>query len=248
MKKKKSVVLSALAFAFLLNGQTAIAQENNSAKAVKLYTNFSWTSTEDRWSLDSANSTSSLLENKETQIDYFTPAFAIYSPNGNFQELEISRLQFNHSNNAVRIQTDSTGQTSDIVIGQKITRIFIAFRYEYDILLFKQKTENKVQWYTGFSASPYFSNSKFSPIVSNLYPTNENKMGVTLSVIPRLHYNVNDRWFVDLNVPVNLFDFNVNVKNDSNPTLPDSQNKTTTLELETFPSQVLIRLGVGLRL
>ena len=238
-----------LVLVFLLNGLTLFGQENNkNSKTIKLYTNFSWSNTDMSLSYDTVNKTSTIENSKETQIGYFTPSFSFSSLNGNFQEFELSRLLINKTQNQTIETVDSTGQTINTLAGEKSTNIFIAFRYEYDIMLFKKKEGTKFQSFIGFSANPFYSNSSFTPIVSTLYPSTQNNFGVLLSVIPRLNYNLNEKWFIDLNIPINLVDANWMFRSEEDPTLTEEQRITTTVNFSTFPKKFLIRLGVGLRI
>ena len=249
MKKEiKTTTLIFFLLTFLLSGLTTFGQENQKNKIVKLYTNLSLTSTETSLSFDTTNLTSTIEKNKETQIGYFTPSITFVLPNGNFQEFELSRLVINNTNSETIIINDSPGKTIQTVSGQRTTNILIAFRYEYDIMFFKKKEEAKLRPYLGFGVNPYFSNSKYRPIVSNLFPINQNNFGVTLSIIPRLNYNLNEKWFVDFNIPINLADINWTFDKVDNPTLTEQQRTTTTIEYSTFPSKFLFRLGLGLRI
>jgi len=248
MKTLKSLVAVTLLIAGSISFNQAKGQENQNNKTIKLYTNFGWTSTERTLGFNTTNLISRIEKNKETKIGYFTPSIAIVLPNGNFQEFELSRLEINNTNSETNLTNDSTGKTIQIVSGQKVTNILIAFRYEYNIMFLKKKEGAKIRPYLGFSANPYFYNSKYRPIVSNLFPTNQNNFGVTLSIIPRLIYNLNEKWFVDFNIPINLADVNWTFDKVDNPVLTEQERTTTTVEYSTLPNKFLFRLGVGLRI
>lgn len=233
---------------FVLHGLTLFAQENDNHKTIKLYTNFGWANTEETLSFDTTNWTSTIEQNQEIQMGHFSPSVSISLANGNFHEFELSRLLFNHTNSVTNLVIDSTGKTVQTIAGQKTTNVLLGFRYAYDMMLFKKKEGTKIQSYLGFSANPYFSNSKYVPIVSASYPTNQNNIGVTLSIIPRLNYNLNDKWFLDFNIPINIIDVNWTFKSDQNPALIEQLQTTTTGEFSTFPRKFLFRFGVGFRL
>ena len=73
-------------------------------------------------------------------------------------------------------------------------------------------------------------------------------MGVVLSIIPRLNYNIGERWVLDLNIPVNLADMNRNMEKVENPSTEVSEQKTTSTEFLLLPEKFQVRLGLGLRI
>lgn len=64
----------------------------------------------------------------------------------------------------------------------------------------------------------------------------------------RINYNLKENWYVDLNVPIQLFETNVDIRNQENPKLPESQRKTTIVSFEDPPRDVMVGFEMGLRI
>jgi len=186
-------------------------------------------------------------EQQKYQLGYFSPAFTIGKENGNFHEFELSRFLINHEQEKTIITYDSLNR-KELVSGERNTKLFFALRYEYNIALRKVAAEAKLQPYIGFSFRPYFERSMFTPLISSQFPTRENQLGVNFSIVPRINYNLKGNWYLDLNVPLQLTETNVNSLIRENPALPGEQRKTTTINFETLPLHLFLRFGVGLRL
>lgn len=242
----KTKASSLLMIAFLCSVLTSIGQENPKTKMVKLYTNFSLTETTSNIGFDTLGRTSVVAKNQDIHMGYFSPAFAVALPNGNFHEFEISNVLINNTKNETEFIVDSNGTTISGSILRK-NQNMIAVRYEYDFLFFKKKTEAKLKSYLGLSVNPYFSNTRYSSNITAAFPSSQNSLGALIAVIPRLNYNINERWFLDLNIPINIIDMNVVNNKTENPVLTAEQRSITTINFAQMPSQYLMRFGVGFR-
>lgn len=229
---------------FLLSGLNVYGQERE--KRIKLYSNFGWSTTEKTTS-DTINMTTTLETNKDVQMGYFTPSIAFVTANGNFHELEFSRLKINSSSDKTSITYDNLGHTQTIS-GQKTTNILIALRYEYNFMFFKKKEEAKLRTYLGLAINPYFENSNTLPFLSNYFPTSETSLGTMLSIIPRINYNLGEKWFIDFNIPINISNIDITSTNKDNPAFLANQRTETSIDLTILPNTFLIRFGIGVKI
>jgi len=242
----KTKASTLLVIAFLCSVFSSIGQENPKTKMVKLYTNFSLTETSSNIGFDTSGRTSVVAKNQDIQLGYFSPAFAFAMPNGNFHEFEISNILINNTKNETEFIVGNSGTAISGSILKK-TQNKIAVRYEYDFLFFKKKTEAKLRSYLGLSVNPYFSNTQYSSNIPAAFPTSQSSIGALITVIPRLNYNINERWFLDLNIPINIIDLNLVNDKAENPQLTAAQRSITTFNFAQMPSQFLVRFGVGFR-
>ena len=134
------------------------------------------------------------------------------------------------------------------ISGSLTTDIYIGFRYEYNIRFFKSREEAKLRPSLGFSINPYYSNLSYKPMISLSYPSSRHVFGANFSLIPRIHYYLNDKWFLDLNIPINLASLSWNINREENPTSTEQERNTSTIELSEFPGIFQFRIGVGLTL
>ncbi|NOQ70703.1 MAG: hypothetical protein GQ574_01805 [Crocinitomix sp.] len=246
MRSLHLVYFTAVVFILIGFGQNAFAQDGNS-KELKLYSNFAWQSSERTVGYDTTFNQPITENYLETSLGYFSPAFSWATAKGNRHEIELSRLQINQIDESTFVDyTD--GQNPVFLSGDIKTAILIALRYEYNFRFFKKKEDMKFKPSLGLAIRPYYSKSIFQPHLSTQFPSNQSDIGALVSIIPRITYDLNERWFIDLNMPVNLAEFKLHSNTYFNPALPKNQQTVTTLEFETLPSQYLIRLGVGFRL
>jgi hypothetical protein len=68
------------------------------------------------------------------------------------------------------------------------------------------------------------------------------------AIVLRINYNLKENWYEDLNVPIQLCETNVDIRNQENPKLPESQRKTTIVSVEDPSRDVMVRFEMGLRI
>ena len=241
--KSASLVISGLIFSNFYS--TTFAQETNQNQ-LKLYSNFGWSSETRTVGFDTTTNTPIVTTSKSNDLGYFTPAFAFATAKGNYHEIEFSKLQINKTSEVTLI--DPNNQFPTVIEGERKTNFLIAFRYEYNLVLFKQKEGKKITPSLGFAARPFYSNSSFQPVLANQFSSGETAAGILLSIVPRLNYNIGEKWFLDLDIPLNLAQLSIKNSRLDNPALPVNQRSVTTLDANLFPSQYLIRFGLGLKL
>ena len=226
-------------------GQTTFAQDKI-ANELKIYTNYGWNSNEQRVGFDSTLNSPIIQKNNAFDLGYVSPAIAFSTKRGNFHELELSRLQINQSDGITEI--DYGGEYPQIIAGEKVTNIFIALRYEYNLFFIKKDAAKKWHPSVGFAARPFYSRYTFNPKLSTVFSSKESNTGVLFSIVPRIAYNLSERWYLDLNVPINAGVLKIRNRRVDDPAIPQNQRSITTIDAEVFPSEYLVRFGVGLRL
>jgi hypothetical protein len=225
---------------FFFSSFVVISQETTPTKALKLYSNFSFGSSET--SLSSSYS----YTTKHTDFGHFSPAFSWYSLNGNFHEIELSRMQFN-SYKSEEKHIDSNGVTKTLSGGYQGYSSYISIRYEYSWQLFKKRVDTKIQSYIGLSASPYIGLNSMEWKSVTMYPTRNNVVGSTIAIVPRVVFNFTEKLFMDVNTPLNIIDFSREGTKVSNPSIPIEQQKSVKTNFSNGILGVQIRAGIGYR-
>lgn len=233
MKNLRSLFL----FTFCLTCSVGFSQET-SGTSLKLYSNFGWLLEETNFGEITVEGEPA--KHEDFDLGYFTPAVVFTGAYGNTHEIEFSRFQMNRTEEVV-----ANPQTIAI---ERNTEIFVALRYEFSFLFFKGNKDRRLKPALGFAGRPYYSSWKNVPAFSTAFTKAQSNLGVMLSIIPRVTYNLNDRWFLDLNVPFNFTDLRVSTRRNINPALPANQQSVTTIESHFLPTEYLIRFGVGVRL
>ncbi len=216
------------------------AQETSRPMAVKLYSNFSFGTSE------SSTSSTYSYTTKSSEFGHFSPAISLYSLKGNFQEVEISRIQLKNYKTEEKY-TDSNGMTQKLSGGYESYSTYISLRYEYSWQLFKKRVDTKIQSYIGLSASPYLGLMSMEWKSASMYPTRNNVVGSTIAIVPRAVFNFSEKFFMDVNTPLNIVDFSREGSKVSNPALPIEQQKSVKTNFSNGVLGVQVRAGIGYR-
>jgi hypothetical protein len=234
--------LSFLFLTFILFSKT-YAQE----KAVKLNFGAKLTETE-RTKL---NSLTSLRVEKQKNIDFgkITPSFINFYENSNFLEFEISDLSFTKENYEQDvIVTDSVGNARTLPTdGGESESIKLGFRYEYTVALIKNKT-TKFKPYLGFGLNPHFNFTSFSPYTSNKFYMSQKHVGLLFQITPRVIKHLNEKWFLDLNIPISIGEVSYSNFKDTDPSRSAQERVISTIDLDLFPINYQLKLGIGLKI
>ena len=245
MKKKQLVIL-------LLFVSTHIFGQENTNKAkqidLKLYTNFSFIHRYTELGKDTLNGTTRLEHTKDFYGFSFSPAFVFYNKKGNSSEIEISRL--NYTNNYIKeyTQLDSTGAIMHVISGHTKKEFDFHFRYEYQLRLFKKKDWKRINLSIGFSATPFVEWNKTEPTLSTEFVSSKTIIGVYLSVIPRIEYTINEKWYLDLNIPIAVANAYYTSIKDEDPSIPSEESNVNSFNFYNAPRDLTIRFGLGFRL
>jgi hypothetical protein len=238
---KKTVFISLL----LLFVKNNWAQNTNLdyKRAIKIYN----LSTYQRSSYTTYEATRSIEEsNKNWEIFHPTIAFQWRTKKANFHELELTNLGLNKNIQETGVNYYANPNMSFVANGYKRTSTFISLRYEFILNLIKSKD---VKWVPslGFAYGIFYKRLKYQPIVSTSFPQYNQSISGIISVIPRLNYHINSRFFLDLNFPISFVSTTYNSTRLENPSIPEDNRKVYNYDMDFFP-MFTTRLGVGLKL
>ena len=231
--------------AAILLANVLYSQSNSEGYSVKAYSNFAYSDEPKNEFFFKDN----LVKSYESQYDlgYFTPAFTLNNEKGNFHEFEISRVKFS-SGKYTFFNEDSAGTIGKESFIATENSLHLALRYEYALKLNLGSESSRLIAYLGFAGSPYFKTVKIKPEVSESFSESQSQLGLVLSVVPHITYSLSPKWYLDLNLPISVVDVAyINFKT-SDPVYQLEQRKISTSELSTFPSDFLVRFGIGFKI
>ncbi len=236
-----------LAF-FLFLSFNLFSQDQSGRVGIKLYTNFDYTPKYLYHDTDTMNGSSIREYEKEINGFNFSPALVFQDRKGNSSEIELSRLRYanNYSNEYSVI--DSTGAEINEYPGSYKKEFELFIRYEYKLHLFKKKDWETIIPILGFSATPFFQWNKSEPLRSYEYTSSNTSLGLYLSIIPRVEYVINERWYLDLNIPIALVTTHYTRIRHDNPTLPIDERVVSIFEFYNGPVSFAIRFGIGIKI
>lgn len=223
-------------------------QENTERVDFKLYTNYDYSPKYIYYESGDTNGISLREYEKEINGFNFSPALVFYNKKGNSFEIEISRLRFSNKFNKVYTLIDSTGNVSTILSGDNNKQFELFLRYEYKLYIFKKKDWKTIKPIIGFSATPFVQWSKYDPLLSTEYSSSKTTVGLYLSVIPRIEYVLNERWYLDLNIPLSLVTSHYTRIRNDNSSLPINERAENIFDLYNTPISFAIRFGIGFKI
>ncbi len=214
---------------------------------IKLYTNYNYTPKYIYYSNDTVNGIENIEYNK-VGVFNLSPALVFNNKKGNSSEIEISRFRYKTVFDKKYNIYDSTGVVINTISGKNTKEFEVFIRYEYDIALFKKKEWKVLKPIIGFSAISFYKSQKSASLLSTDFPVSTSSMGVFLSVIPKLEYNINRKLYMDFNIPINIATVHYSIYKDENPSLIAANRTKKIIDFYNTPLSFAIRLGVGLKI
>jgi len=184
--------------------------------------------------------------NKNSQILHPTIAFQWKSKTNNFHEIELTNFMVNKVGTKTEYVSD-TSASGQLVSGEYITNTALSIRYEYIAVLNKSKN-NKIVPSIGFGVNPYFRKSSIAYESSTSFPSSNQSIGVRAFITPRINYFLTSKLFLDVNIPICLFDNYILTESSDNPAIPISQRDISSYNFNQFPKFISGRIGIGIKL
>ena len=206
--------------------------------AIKLNAHSQYHSTETIWKYNTSEIIVSMEENTFSVLPM--PTISFFNSTGNFHELGLSNLKYKVD------ETQSIMVDNSIRSGEKVHTFEIALRYDYNFEL--SKNIKALKPYLGVSASLGYSNEINVPKITSAFKSNENKLVSSIGIVPRMVWKLNETIFLDLNIPINVFQVEYKSQRIHNPSLPLEQQRNSIVDVSFLPINYEVRLGIGVLL
>ncbi|MDY0216530.1 MAG: hypothetical protein RBS19_06215 [Bacteroidales bacterium] len=178
------------------------------------------------------------------QILHPTIAFQWRSKKNNFHEIELTSFMLGKIGKTTDTITTNSAQT---ISGGDLTITAISLRYEY-ILNFNKSKDCKLVTSIGFGINPYYRQNTNSPKISSSFHTSDFNIGMRAFITPRISYFLTSKLFLDLNIPLCIFDSFYYTGKDDNPALSLLERTTNTYKFSLFSKVFSGRIGIGIKL
>jgi hypothetical protein len=182
----------------------------------------------------------------DLQILHPTVAIQWKAKKNNLHEIELTGFKLNKLGSKKDIKYDTTN-SGPVVNENNLTITLISIRYEY-ILNFNKRKDKKLVPSLGFGFNPYYRQNKYSPKVSSLFPACEQYIGLRTFITPRLTYYLSPKFFIDINIPLCIFEIYYLIDKEEDPAIPVNSRTINTFNFSQFPKLFSGRLGVGFKL
>jgi hypothetical protein len=164
------------------------------------------------------------------------PAISLATKNGHFKELELNDFSFSKKKENL-----FPGVTIQTIKNQ------LEVRYSFNYSINKI---GKFKAYMGAGFTSYYVNN--TSTYENLNISDETSfaknidrtIGVDLNITPRLIWNFSERLFLDINIPINVF----NTERGTFTVGYDSGMQVNEIKTSTFPNKYTVNVGLGFKL
>jgi len=117
-----------------------------------------------------------------------------------------------------------------------------SFRYEFGKLLGDKS--KPINFLLSAGINPYYMQLEYTPDRSNDYYRSTTYYGFALNATPRLYFKLNQRFNIDLNLPIRIYNFQKVKYQIDNPILPVRQQRFTDTNHLFLEPVYTIRLGL----
>ena len=170
---------------------------------------------------------------RRLSLSFIAPAFTLSNKKGHFHELEFSKIHYSN-----RIEVFGYQPGSNNGVRRKYTKTYdFGLNYSYNRLV---ASHNRLNFFlgTGVGLSYKLVNETLSDDPDYLLKDETRK--VNLNLIPRMQWNITDRWYLDVNIPVQAYGLDYSQRGNSN-------SKNLEFQNQVFPNKYTVNVGVGLR-
>ncbi len=229
-------------FTLFFISNIALAQKGKSKQFdLKLYYNFKYLIIEDE-TTDSINIYNSRL--KSFLFGNLCPSLLIYNERS-MHEFEISAFNFGTTDYRFT-QTRTSINQKQLADGYKQFFFNLNIKYEYIFRLSDKEKNYGVM--LGTSVEPYIHRDIFLPLVSKYYLTKQFTLGGKFYIIPRGIIPLKKKFYIDINIPIEIIDLNWKRTYVDNPGLSEDLRSTNNYENAFFRNLFQFRIGLGIKL
>ena len=175
----------------------------------------------------------------KTNFNRISLALNLRTKNSLVHELELFIPELSKSLENIQYPMDYELRKGDTFDGEVSS---YSIRYE---LSKKLTDETKRFGFTlGAGINPYYVYIQYFPKVETTYYASSELYGFALNIVPRLEYKLSNRFHLDLNIPLKVYDLRGEKIRLDNPAIPIRQQTSTDGDQIFFESAYTIRLGL----
>jgi len=224
---------------FSLSGQQDI-KEKSKLKTLKLYANAFYAYNEnDDYKGSLPSNVKYLYEQEKYGFGALSFAIDIQGKNNLSNEFELMPIDIQIIDDNVTFNFGDT--IPQAMGGSKITSIESYFRYQLNYCFTKKGI---IKPYIGFSSKVYYDFLRDNPNVSTKFMRTNQNIGLNFAIIPSISIKLSEKFAIDFNMPISIYDIKLNVDNYVNPIIPYDDQKTNKIISQMFPKKLNFRIGL----
>ncbi|HEY0769159.1 MAG TPA: hypothetical protein VGD31_02420 [Sphingobacteriaceae bacterium] len=120
-----------------------------------------------------------------------------------------------------------------------------AYSFRYELTKSLTRGNSPLGLSLGAGLHPYYVQIDYTPTVSVAYPSTRSWFGAGIVITPRITYDITKRLYLDLNVPLRVFDYQYNKEHIRNPAIPLRQQVNAFLKYRFFDDVYTLRFGIA---
>ena len=185
------------------------------------------------------------LSTKVDQVNFsrFSLAFDLEGKKGYTHEIELLVPEFSKSLDKIQFPMSYKFRDVPWLVGEVSS---YSVRYELNKTLTNK--DKRFGFNLGLGINPYYVHIEYVPKIENAYDLSTKLYGFVLNAVPRATYRLSQRFSMDLNVPLKIYDLRGEKKRIKNPNIPRNQQETTEHSSIFFESAYTVRVGVMYKL
>jgi hypothetical protein len=172
-------------------------------------------------------------------FDRITLAIDIDTKKGYTHEIEFLIPEVSKSLDDVQFPLNYKFRKGETFDGEAST---YSLRYEIGKTLINKA--KRFSFLLGVGINPYYIRIEYEPNVETSYYWSTKLYGFALNMTPRINYKLSQRFSIDLNVPLKIYDLRGEKNNIKNPLIPIRQQTTNDYSNIFFESAYTIRFGL----
>ncbi len=176
------------------------------------------------------------FENKKYDIGALSFAAEFGSLKKIKHEVELMPLKFDQNKILTKNTSIEEYGTSTWGYGEFTKSFKSACRYQINYYFIQSKY---IMPYFGLSSQFFYEFVQYGPIIS-FYEEKDQFWGLLFAFTPAIIFNINEKISIDLNVPIDFYDIEVNYERKKDEHL---RAKTSKITKEFMPKTINIRLG-----
>jgi hypothetical protein len=170
----------------------------------------------------------------------FTIALNLVSKNKMIHEIELFIPEVSKSLDNMQYPMDYNFRKSYRIEGKGSS---YSLRYELSKMVTKE--DKRLRFSGGVGVNPYYVHLEYFPLNTQTYYSSSRLYGAAINIIPRLTFDLAQGFYLDLSVPLKVYDLRVDEFQVNNPAIPVEQQISTDYNSIFFENAYTIRLGLA---
>jgi hypothetical protein len=172
-------------------------------------------------------------------MNRFSLAIDVKTRNGFIHELELFVPEFSKTTDKLQYPMNY-----ELLLSSGFEEEGNTYSFRYELSKQVLTMSDKFALNLGLGINPYYVAVDYRSQLEHQYSRSYKFYGGVFNIVPRLNFKLSNRFAVDLNVPLKIYDLRYSERRIDNPTLPIRQQTSKDTEHIFLEGSYTIRLGL----